>query len=65
MEAINKPAIAKSLLDKFVKAGADDVVIDMNEDHSRQIKFANSRISITQNWNTAKADIFIALGKNS
>ena len=65
MNSIHKPTIAKSLLDKFVKAGATDVIVDVNEDQSSQIKFANSKIAITQNWKTVKADLFVAAGKKT
>ena len=58
-----KETIAKSLLDKFVKAGADDAIININKDRSAQIKFANSKIATTQSWTTAKADIFVAVKK--
>src|SRR3989338_1623914 len=60
----DKETIAKSLLDKFVKAGADDVIININHDNSSQIKFANSKIATTQDWTTAKADIFLAVNKH-
>ena len=63
MDEFNKENVAKKLLDKFVKAGASDVVININEDDSQQVKFANSKIAITQSWTTEKADIFVAVGK--
>ena len=63
MNNIDKSSIAKSLIDKFVKAGADDAIIDVNESQTRQIKFANSKISITQSWNRMKADIFVSVGR--
>ncbi len=55
--------IAKSLMDKFVKAGANDAIISMNESTSEQIKFVNSKIATTQSWKTAKAGVFIAVNK--
>ncbi len=58
-----KQRIAKSLMDKFVKAGADDAIISINESASEQIKFANSRIATTQSWKIAKANVFIAANK--
>lgn len=60
---LDKAAVAKSLLDKFVKAGATDAIVNINEDNSQQIKFANSKIAITQDWTIAKADVFVAVGK--
>jgi len=60
----DKETIAKSLLDKFVKAGADDVIININKETSSQIKFANSKIATTQSWTTAKADIFLSVNKH-
>ena len=60
---LDKASIAKSLIDKFVKAGADDALVDVNENQTRQIKFANSKISITQSWNRINADVFVAVGK--
>ena len=63
LNKIEKPSIAKSLIDKFVKAGADDAIVDVNEIQTRQIKFSNSKISITQSWNRMKADVFVSAGK--
>lgn len=59
----DKARTAKSLLDKFAKAGADDVIINVNENTSTQIKFANSRIATTQSWKTAQANVFVAARK--
>ncbi len=59
----DKAHIAKSLMDKFVKAGADDAIISINEDTSSQIKFANSRVATTQSWKTERASVFIAANK--
>ncbi|MAG16293.1 TldE-like protein [Candidatus Woesearchaeota archaeon] len=58
-----KETVAKSLLDKFAKAGANDVIVHINEDQSAQIKFANSKIATTQSWTTAKAEVFVAVNK--
>ena len=60
---LDKPSIAKSLIEKFVRAEADDAIVDVNENQTKQIKFANSKISITQSWNRINADIFVAVGK--
>ncbi len=60
----DKQSIAASLMKKFVKAGADDAIININESTSAQIKFANSKIATTQSWKTAKASIFIAVNKS-
>src|SRR3989344_903445 len=59
----DKNALAKSIIGKFKKAGADDVIVDINDDLSSQIKFANSKIAVTQTWSTAKADLFVAVKK--
>lgn len=59
----DKEHVAKSIMDKFVKAGVDDAIISINENTSSQIKFANSRIATTQSWKIAKADIFVAVKK--
>ena len=58
-----KETVAKSLLDKFSKAGADDVIVNVVEGNSLQIKFVNSRIATTLGTNWVQADVFTAVGK--
>ena len=58
-----KETIAKSLLDKFSKAGADDVIVNVTEEKSLQIKFANSRIATTLGMDSVEAEVFTAVDK--
>ncbi|MBI2664629.1 TldD/PmbA family protein [Candidatus Woesearchaeota archaeon] len=60
---MEKATIAKSLLDKFVKAGAGDVIISMVSEDASQIKFANSKIATTQSWAAEKAEVFVEVKK--
>ena len=58
-----KETIAKSLLDKFSKAGADDVIVNVTEEKSLQVKFANSRIATTLGMDSVEAEVFTAVDK--
>ena len=58
-----KETVAKSLLDKFSKAGADDVIVNVVEGNSLQIKFVNSKVATTLGTNWIQADVFTAVGK--
>lgn len=58
-----KETVAKSLLDKFSKAGADDVIVNVSEEKTLQIKFANSRIATTLGMDSVEAEVFTAVDK--
>ena len=46
-----------------LKEGADDVIIEKNIDETKQIRFANNNITISQKWNLTFFKIFIAFKK--
>ncbi len=62
-EIETKKETARILLDRFRKAGADDVVIEATDEHVSQLKFYNSRITTTQSWMSAKISVFVAIGR--
>lgn len=46
-----------------LKEGADDVVIARNKGFTKQVKFANNSIVLTQNWDIESYEVFIAYKK--
>ena len=58
-----KETVAKSLLEKFSKAGADDVIVNVSEENSLQVKFANSKIATTLGMDSVHAEVFVAVDK--
>ena len=55
--------IAQKLKTQFLKQGADDVVITLEEEDSTQIKFSNNKVSATQTWDSMNLHIFAAVDK--
>jgi len=46
-----------------LKEGADDIIIEKNTGETKQVKFANNSIVVSQNWNMENYKIFIACKK--
>jgi len=46
-----------------LKEGADDVIIEKDRGETKQIKFANNSIAVSQKWNMESYKIFIACKK--
>ena len=43
-----------------LKEGADDIIIEKNTGETKQVKFANNSIVVSQNWNMENYKVFIA-----
>ena len=56
-------ALAHYIKDKFLAKGADDVVVSLATDKRSQVKFHNSGISTTMNWDLMSASLFISKDK--
>ncbi len=52
-----------NLKNRFLKEGADDVVLFFTEQNSSQVKFSNNKISIITNWDLAELSVFVAVKK--
>ncbi|MEM5778008.1 MAG: TldD/PmbA family protein [Candidatus Aenigmatarchaeota archaeon] len=52
-----------TLIKFALKEGADDVVIEKNLIETKQLRFANNKITILNNWNTELYKIFISVKK--
>ena len=46
-----------------LKEGADDVIVEKNVGETKQVKFANNSIAVSQNWIMETYKIFIAFKK--
>lgn len=55
--------LANYVVKKFLRMGANDVVVSATSQETTQIKFANSEISTTQTWQSEKMHLFIAVNK--
>src|SRR3972149_5221746 len=54
-----------NLINFAKKNGADDVAIRTICENTTQVKFANSSLSVAQNWLTKSHSIFVAVGKKT
>lgn len=52
-----------NLIKFALKEGADDVIIEKNIGETKQVKFANNSIAVSQNWSMENYKIFIACKK--
>jgi len=55
--------ISSHVLNKLLKAGADDVIVSVSKQESSQIKFSNNLINATKTWENIDLGIFMALKK--
>ena len=55
--------ISNHILNKLLKAGADDVIVSVSKQESSQIKFSNNLINATKTWENLDLGIFVALKK--
>ncbi len=55
--------INSHILNKLLKAGADDVIVSVSKQESSQIKFSNNLINATKTWENIDLGIFMALKK--
>src|SRR3990172_2030574 len=55
--------ITEMVVRKARKLGADDVIATFITGETKQIRFANNSISVLQNWDLNKLNIFISLKK--
>ncbi len=55
--------IADYVKGKLAKKGAKDIVITIEERNSVQVKFSNSKISVTQVWQEARMNVFAAINQ--
>ncbi len=63
MAAESPTSIAEYLVRNLKKKGADDVAVTVLAEDDMQLKFSNSTICTTQNWNVKKINVFIAVDK--
>jgi len=52
-----------SLIKFALKEGADDVIIEKNYGETRQVRFANNNVTISNNWSITTYKIFLSLKK--
>jgi len=55
--------ISSHVLNKLLKAGADDVIVSVSKQESSQIKYSNNLINTTKTWENIDLGIFMALKK--
>ncbi|HLC50955.1 MAG TPA: TldD/PmbA family protein [archaeon] len=55
--------LTEQIVKKALSLGASDAVAEITKDKTHQIRFANSDITVMQNWHQVSAEIFIALQK--
>ena len=55
--------ISSHILNKLLKAGADDVIVSVSKQDSSLIKYSNNLINTTKTWENIDLGIFMALKK--
>ncbi len=60
---MNHKETAAFVLKRAKELGADDIIVSVVEDASTQLKFSNSKVSVTQTWDQVDMGIFLAIGK--
>ena len=60
---MNSEEISSHVLDKLLKAGADDVIISVSKQDSSLIKYSNNLVNTTKTWENIDLGIFMALNK--
>ena len=60
---MNSEEISSHVLNKLLKAGADDVIISVSKQDSSLIKYSNNLINTTKTWENIDLGIFMALKK--
>ena len=45
---------------RFLKAGADDVVLLLDTQNSSQVKFSNNKVSVITNWDEGMLSVFVS-----
>jgi PmbA protein len=56
---MKQESLANFLLAEFKKKGADDVVIHLDSGNHSHIKFSNSKVTTTKNWNLDSLSVFV------